>query len=119
MSISVEVRPQGEEGDWSMRINVSQFHGTIPFVFEFYISEPYLNTLENWKRIAKGGTALYLYGISLDDGYYHLYVDTEAVGQGNDMSSSMKIKEACLSPQLVEAIDKAIELKLDFANETT
>jgi hypothetical protein len=86
----------------------------INFSYTFEIDDPYIYSLEDWRRLAEGNDALCLCGIALDDGYYQLSVGVTEPGVECELYSHMAIKEEHLSEELTNAIDEAVELNLKF-----
>jgi hypothetical protein len=112
MKTKVELHTEEEECYWSMTITVSS--KSKGFALYFFISEPYLTSLNDWKQVAAGETpASTKNGLEYKDGYYH--VDDDAHGLGNDIHSKMSIKKEYLSSKLICAIDEAVDLNLKFA----
>ena len=80
---------------------------------DIYIDEPYNVSLEDWRKITGGDCAMSLHGFSLDDGYYQFW---PACDYGTNFYT--RIKEEVLRDKLSAIIDKAVELKRRFADES-
>ena len=113
MSVKVDIKNfDYPDRKWNMVITIS-CSTPLNFIYTYEFDEPYLYSLERWKKLAGGPDALSLGGLRLFDGYYQLTVGI--TNPEGEVYSNMRIKKEYLSDVLTEAIHKAMELNLEFA----
>lgn len=115
MDVQIDVSYDNNDmSSWELEFNICSVEPA--FTFRYYIGEPCMNSIDQWKKLAKGENAPGAMLINIDEnGYYNFDMWEEGYSEGG-IASYMKIKKEYIMLPLSNAIDKAINLGCKFSD---